>query len=58
MDGITDQMRQYERSSEEIMKSRPKHNRAEGVKRPDSPNIIAVLAGLFVIFIAVAEITH
>lgn len=56
MEGITDQMRQYERSTEDIMKNRPKNGKAHGVKRPDSANIVAVLAGLFVVSVIIIEL--
>jgi hypothetical protein len=55
MDGITDAMKQYERSTESILKDKPKRSKAYGVKRPDTPNIVAVLAGLFVVIVVVAQ---
>ncbi len=56
MEGITDQMRQYVKSTEDIMRKRPKNGKAHGVKRPDSANIVVVLAGLFVVFVVIAEL--
>ncbi len=56
MEGITDAMRQYERSTEQILKNRPKHQKAYGIKRPESMNIVAILGALFVVFVIVAQI--
>lgn len=56
--GITDSMRQYERSTEEIIKRKPKNSRPYGIKRPDNMNIVATLAGLFVIFVAIASLVR
>ncbi len=55
MEGITDAMRQYERSTEEIMKNKPKHGRPYGIKRPEAANIVGVLAVLFLIFVLASE---
>ncbi len=55
MEGITDAMRQYERSTEEIIKNRPKRGRPYGIKRPDAVNIVGALAGLFLIFVLASE---
>jgi len=53
--GITDAMHQYERSTDEIFKNKPKYGKAYGIKRPETTNIIAVLAVLFLIFVVFAE---
>ncbi len=55
MEGITDAMRQYERSSEEIYKNRPKRSKPYGIKLPEPMNIVAVLTALFLIFVLAAE---
>ncbi len=56
--GITDQMMQYERGTEVIYNNKPKHPKPYGIKRPEAMNIIAVLTGLFVIFIAIAQFSN
>ncbi len=55
MEGITDPMRQYEKSTEEIYKNKPKRGRPYGIKRPDTVNIVGGIAGLFVILVLVSE---
>ena len=50
--GITDAMRQYEKSIEEIMRNKPKRSKAYGIKLPDSINVVAMLAGIFFILVA------
>ncbi len=54
--GITDQMLQYEKGTETIIRNKPKRPKAHGVKRPEATNIVAVLTVLFVIFVAIAHI--
>jgi hypothetical protein len=56
MEGITDPMRQYEKATEEIWKGKSKNGRAYGIKRPEAMNIVAVLAGLFVLGVIAAEL--
>lgn len=56
MEGITDSMRQYGRSTEEIIKRKPKNGREYGIKRPESINIVAVLAGLFALSVIIVEL--
>jgi hypothetical protein len=56
MEGITDAMKQYERATEDIIKNKPKRGRAYGIKVPDSMDIVAVLTGLFVLFVLIAQI--
>ena len=53
--GINDAMHQYERSTDEIVKNKPKYGKPYGIKRPDSVNIIALLAGIFLILVVLAE---
>jgi hypothetical protein len=49
--GITDPMYQYEKATEVIFKNKPKYSKPYGIKRPDSMNIVAVLAGIFVVLV-------
>ncbi len=51
--GITDPMHQYEKATEAIFKNKPKYSKPYGIKRPDSMNVVAVLAGLFVVFVVI-----
>ena len=50
---INDQMLQYGQATEYACK-KPKHQKEYGIKRPDSKDIVAVLAGLFVIVVAIS----
>lgn len=52
--GITDAMIQYGRATEAICMNKPKTGKPYGVKRPDSHNIIAVLAAIFVVLVAIS----
>ncbi len=52
--GITDAMIQYERATEAIYKNKPKYSKPHGIKRPDTRNIVAVLAGIFLVLVVVA----
>ncbi len=56
MEGVTDAMRQYEKNVDEIVKRNPKHSKEYGIKRPESTNIIAVIAGLFTISVIIIEL--
>ncbi len=58
MEGITDSMRQYGKTVDEVIKKNPKHGKEYGVKRPESANIVAVLAGLFVLSAIIVELTR
>lgn len=53
--GITDQMMQYGRVTEAIYNNKPKNPKIYGIKRPDSRNIVAVLTGLFLVFVVIAQ---
>lgn len=53
--GITDQMMQYERGTEIIYNNKPKNPKVYGIKRPDARNIVAVLTGLFLAFVVIAQ---
>jgi hypothetical protein len=53
--GITDPMRQYEKNTEVIINNKPKYSKSYGIKRPDSMNIVGVLAVFFVIFVIIGE---
>ncbi len=56
MMGITDAMKQYERSSEDMLKmERTKRPTKAGVKLPDAPKLIAALTIIFVLAVALAE---
>jgi hypothetical protein len=52
--GITDPMHQYEKATEVIFKNKPKYSKAYGINRPDSMNIVAVLACLFLVFVVIS----
>jgi hypothetical protein len=54
--GINDQMHQYWRATEFVY-DKPKNPKSCGIKRPEAMNIIAVLTGLFVIFVAISQLT-
>lgn len=55
--GINDGMRQYWRSTEEILNSsRPKHAKAYGVKLPEAYNVVAFLTGLLVIVVVASQV--
>ena len=54
--GITDAMIQYEKTAEAIYKHNPKHGKAHGIKRPDTRNIFAVIAGLFVVVVIITQL--
>jgi hypothetical protein len=53
--GITDQMIQYGRGTDIICSTKPKNPKIYGIKRPDTRNIVAVLTGLFLVFVVVAQ---
>lgn len=56
MTGITDAMKQYERSTEDMLKAnRAKRPSKAGVKLPDSTNLIAAITIIFVLAVAAAE---
>ncbi len=56
MSGITDAMKQYERSTDEMLKiNRTKRPSNAGVKLPDSTRLIAALAVIFTLAVALAE---
>jgi len=54
--GITDQMVQYGKATEVIYNHKPKHGKAHGIKRPDTRNIFAVLAGLFLVIVIITQL--
>jgi hypothetical protein len=54
---INDAMRQYWRSTEEILKtSTPKHPKEYGIKLPEAYNIVAVLTGLFLFMVVASQV--
>jgi hypothetical protein len=54
---INDGMRQYWRSTEEILQtSRPKHPKEYGIKLPEAYNIVAVLTGLFLFMVVASQV--
>ncbi len=56
MMGITDAMKQYERSTEDTLKAiRTKSSSKAEVKLPDSTRLIAALAVAFILAVAAAE---
>lgn len=55
MEGITDAMRQYSRSSEDVYANKPKRTKPYGIRTPDTINIVAVLSVLFLAMVLAAE---
>jgi hypothetical protein len=55
MEGITDAMRQYSRSSEDVYANKPKRTKPYGIRTPDTINIVAVLSVLFLAVVLAAE---
>ena len=53
--GITDQMIQYGRGTEVVYNNKPKNPKKYGIKRPDTRNIVAVLTGLFLVFVVITQ---
>lgn len=47
-------MIQYGKATEVIFNNKPKYSKPHGIKRPDSRNIIAVLAGIFLVLVVIA----
>lgn len=57
MTGITDAMKQYERSTEEMLKAnRTKRPTEAGIKLPDSTKLIAAVTVVFALAVAAAEL--
>jgi len=56
MMGITDSMRQYEESTEEVWMNKPKNLRPYGIRRPDSANIALAFAVIIVILAVISEV--
>jgi hypothetical protein len=54
--GITDQMAQYEKLTEVIYQNKPKNSKIYGIKRPDSRNVVAVLTGVFLVLVVIAQL--
>ena len=54
--GITDAMIQYEKASEAIYKKRRKHAKAHRFRMPDTRNMVAVFAGIFVIAVVISQL--
>lgn len=55
MEGITDAMKQYSRSTEEIYMNKPKRAKAYGINAPDSISVVSTLTALFLILVLAAE---
>jgi hypothetical protein len=53
--GITDQMIQYGRGTDVICNNKPKNPKEYGIKRADTRNIVAMLTGLFLVFVVIAQ---
>ena len=49
-------MIQYGEASKAIYKIKPKHGKAHGIKMPDTRNIVAVLAGLFLVIVIITQL--
>jgi hypothetical protein len=54
--GINEAMIQYSEASKAIYKNKPKHGMAHGIKMPDTRNIVAVLAGLFLVIVIITQL--
>lgn len=54
--GITDAMMQYGKATEVIYNNKPKYSKPYGINRPDARNIVAVLTGLFLVFVVLAQL--
>ena len=54
--GINEAMIQYSEASKTIYKNKPKHGKAHGIKMPDARNIVAVLAGLFLVIVIITQL--
>jgi len=55
MEGITDAMRQYSKSTEEIYMNKPKRAKPYGVNKPNSDTLVGFLSILFVLVALAAE---
>lgn len=54
--GITDQMIQYGRGTELVYNNKPKNPKKYGIKTPDTGNVVAVLTGLFLVFVVISQL--
>jgi hypothetical protein len=54
--GIGEPMIQYGKASESIYNHKPKHSKKHGIKMPDTRNIIAVFAGIFVVVVIITQL--
>ena len=55
--GINEQMLQYGRATDEIIKrTRPKHPKPYGVKQPEMRNIVAVLGGIIFVLVIIKSL--
>jgi len=55
MEGITDAMRQYSRSSEDIYANKPKRTKPYGIRTPETTSIVATISVLFLAMVLAAE---
>ena len=55
MEGITDSMRQYTKSTEEIYMNKPKRGKPYGINKPNSDTLVGFLSVLFVLIVLAAE---
>ena len=53
--GISDAMIQYGKATEAVYNHKPKYSKPHGIKRPESRNIVAVLTGLFLVLVVIAQ---
>ena len=53
---MTGPMRQYEQWAENLMKTKPKHPRPYGIKRPDFRNVLAVVAAVVFILVVATQL--
>jgi hypothetical protein len=52
--GITDAMHQYSKATEVIYMNKPKYSKPYGIKQPDSKNLVAALAIIFMVLVVSA----
>ncbi|HOT05991.1 MAG: hypothetical protein A4E45_02293 [Methanosaeta sp. PtaB.Bin039] len=54
--GITDAMMQYERANEEMLKKYRRKHQSQGIRLPESHNVIGALCVLFLVFVVLWEL--
>ncbi|MGA9098338.1 MAG: hypothetical protein WB392_05340 [Methanotrichaceae archaeon] len=56
MEGITESMRQYQKTVDAVVKNNPKHGKEYGIKRPESANIVVAIAIIFAIATIIVDV--